>query len=393
MSFCKYHGNITDFNIQNGYAEAIVRGMKSGFLTETEYHHICQCENLEDVKLNLQETDYGNFLADEPSPITPATVRDKATEKLVDEWNYLRAQANQPLAQFMDYITYEYMIQNVIILLKGTISGSKVSVQDLINRCHPLGLFKESIMRSICTFENSPAGYQELYSTVLIDTPVGKYFAQFLHDQVEYGDHSKAGDVRSVLVDISLPILENTVLKYYLEDFYKFTQDLGGDTALIVGDMLKERADSMAINIILNSFGGPLNEASMRAIRTSLLPSFGFLYPEGIYALSNCEDIDSLGKVLQPYNIYYRIFEQCIQSDNLSIDDVFYLNEVRLCENGFDSQFHFACFYAYLHLKQQEIRNLQWICECILQKQKNKIDKYIKIFSPSAPWRNGKLGF
>ena len=60
--------------------------------------------------------------------------------------------------------------------------------------------------------------------------------------------------------DISLPILENTVLKLYLEDFYHFVMELGGDTATIVGDMLKARADSMTINIILNSFGGPLNE-------------------------------------------------------------------------------------------------------------------------------------
>ena len=72
-------GDMNTFNMQHGYSEALVRGYKSGFLTENEYRHISQCETLEgrcfsdlrimllDVKLNLQETDYGNFLADEVS--------------------------------------------------------------------------------------------------------------------------------------------------------------------------------------------------------------------------------------------------------------------------------------------------------------------------------------
>lgn len=70
-------GDMNTFNMQHGYSEALVRGYKTGFLTENEYRHIAQCETLEgkrvdlfrvmfiDVKLNLQETDYGNFLSDE----------------------------------------------------------------------------------------------------------------------------------------------------------------------------------------------------------------------------------------------------------------------------------------------------------------------------------------
>lgn len=68
-------GDMSTFNMQHGYSEALVRGYKSGFLKDQDYHHLCQCETLDgicffelsilDVKLNLQETDYGNFLADE----------------------------------------------------------------------------------------------------------------------------------------------------------------------------------------------------------------------------------------------------------------------------------------------------------------------------------------
>jgi hypothetical protein len=31
----------------DGYAEAIVRGFRSAFITEDEYHHLTQCETIE----------------------------------------------------------------------------------------------------------------------------------------------------------------------------------------------------------------------------------------------------------------------------------------------------------------------------------------------------------
>ena len=40
-------------NIQDGFLEAIVRGHRAGLLTVPDYNNLCQCENLEDIKLNL----------------------------------------------------------------------------------------------------------------------------------------------------------------------------------------------------------------------------------------------------------------------------------------------------------------------------------------------------
>jgi hypothetical protein len=37
-------------------------------------------------------------------------------------------------------------------------------------------------------------------------------------------------------------------------------QEIGGDTGVIMGEILEARADRIAINITLNSFGTPLNE-------------------------------------------------------------------------------------------------------------------------------------
>ena len=42
-----YCGDLNTFNMDHGYNEALVRGYKSGFLTDSEYHHIAQCETIE----------------------------------------------------------------------------------------------------------------------------------------------------------------------------------------------------------------------------------------------------------------------------------------------------------------------------------------------------------
>jgi len=68
---------------------------------------------------------------------------------------------------------YEYVIDNVLNILQATLTDETVDPKKLLAAAHPLGRFKESTMKAIAAFDNSPRGYEELYSTVLIDTPVG----------------------------------------------------------------------------------------------------------------------------------------------------------------------------------------------------------------------------
>lgn len=280
------------------------------------------------------------------------------------------------------------MIENVMLLLKGALSGRDIN--ELLEQCHPLGMFKESTMRSIPTFENSARGYQDLYQTVLVDTPVGPYFAMFLKESAEH----HRGDARNVLEEVEIEIIKSSLIKYWIEDFYTFVVNLGGDTGSIMTELLKVRADTNAINITLNSFGTPLNEPGMRTSdRKRLYPAIGHLYPAGTAMLADVSDEDELGRVLELFPQYSAIWNMYAGgggSGDKSIDDSFYERDVQMLELAFESQFHFAVFYAYVKLKEQEIRNLVWISECILQQQKDEIDKFVPVFSFHSPWRAGK---
>ena len=327
----------------------------------------------------MQETDFGPLLANDSS-ITPAILEARCLSKLVTEFFYLRAQAVEPLATFLDYITYEYMIENVMLLLRGTLSGRNVN--ELIAQCHPLGMFKESTMRHIPSFEANARGYAELYETVLVDTPVGPYFQQYL-DQMN-ANVAAASEVRNVLEEVQIEILKNSLMKLYLEDFYGFVEKMGGETAEVMCSLLRSKADRNAINITLNSFGTPLNDPTMRETdRKRLYPAIGELYPAGTELLTKVDEDAKLVQALSSYPFYRGIFDKFLNAspDEFSIDDEFYKGEVRLYELAYESQMHFGVFYAYVKLKEQEIRNLVWIAECILQRRKDQIGELISILN------------
>jgi V-type H+-transporting ATPase subunit d len=119
------------------------------------------------LKLQLSATEYGNFLANISGPATTSIIAEKAMEKLVDEFHYLRSQAVGDFAKFFDYITYAYQIDNVVLLIMGTLHER--DTHDLLERCHPLGWFNS--LPALCVATT----VEELYNSVLIETPLGSH--------------------------------------------------------------------------------------------------------------------------------------------------------------------------------------------------------------------------
>jgi V-type H+-transporting ATPase subunit d len=49
------------------------------------------------------------------------------------------------------------------------------------------------------------------------------------------------------------------------------------------------------------------------------------------------------------------------------LDKLLYEEEVKRCCACFEQQFHYGVFYAYMKLREQEIRNIMWVSECVAQ--------------------------
>ncbi|SZF04628.1 unnamed protein product [Blumeria hordei] len=360
------------FNVNNGYIEGVVRGYRNGLLTGQNYTNLTQCETIDDLKLQLGPV-YGDFLASLPPNPSTSSLAAKATDKLISEFRYVRANAVGSLAKFMDYMTYGYMIDNVALLITGTLHER--DTRELLERCHPLGYFET--MPVLCIATN----IEELYNSVLVETPLAPYFKGSLGHQD--------------LDELNIEIVRNTLYKNYLEDFYNFVNtdaDMAGTpTAEVMSEILEFEADRRAINITLNSFGTELTKADRR----KLYPSFGRLYPEGSYMLYRADDIDGVKLAIDGVSDYKGFLEAAgmIQnssgagnmggsagSEGKSLEDLFYQKEMEISAGAFTRQFTFAIIYAWVKLREQEIRNITWIAECITQNQKDRIGNYISAF-------------
>ena len=342
-----------------------------------------------DLKLQLGPA-YGDFLASLPPNPSTSTLAAKTTDKLIAEFRYVRANAVGSLAKFMDYLTYGYMIDNVALLITGTLHDR--DTRELLDRCHPLGWFET--MPVLCVATN----IEELYNSVLVETPLAPYFKGSLSHQD--------------LDELNIEIVRNTLYKNYLEDFHSFVNtnpDMAGTpTAEVMSEILEFEADRRSINITLNSFGTELSKTD----RKKLYPNFGRLHPEGTYMLSRADDIEGVRLAVEGVSDYKGFFDATglgqsggtgagnmsggAGGEGKSLEDMFYQKEMEISKGAFTRQFSHAIVYAWVKLREQvylalngsgscanveqEIRNITWIAECIAQNQKERINNYISVF-------------
>lgn len=292
-----------------------------------------------DVKLQLAPA-YGDFLAALPPNPSTSALAGKMTDKLVAEFRYVLTQATGSTARFLEYLTYGYMIDNIALLITGTLHER--DTRELLERCHPLGWFET--LPVLCVATN----IEELYNSVLIETPLAGYFKGSLSHQD--------------LDELNIEIVRNTLYKNYLEDFYQFVNThpdfKGTPTQEVMSELLEFEADRRAINITLNSFGTELSKQERR----KLYPEFGKLYPEGSLMLSRADDLESVSLAVS-ISADYKAFFDAVGltqgagfgggADGKSLEDMFYQKEMEMSKVVFTRQFTPAVVYAWMRLKEQ----------------------------------------
>lgn len=340
------------FNVESGYAEALCRGMSSSLIRGQQYSNMTQCDNLEDLKLQLGATEYAQTLANVPSPLSTRDFQERLFAKVVEDFRYLQTTSVYPLSKFLEYITFGYMIDNVVLMVSGTLHNR--NKEELIERCHPLGWFETLPALSVAT------DIESLYDVVLIDTPLAPYFKECFSV--------------NELTDLQIEIVRNRLYKAYLEDFAEFCKTLPAPTSEVMCELLGFEADRRTINVAINSHGTGLT----RDKRESLMPNLGKLHPVVSGQLSRTDDPEQVRILIEQSAVpeLQGIFDT---SNNKSLEDHFYEQEVYLCRNALTQQFSYATFYAWLKCAEQEVRNVTWIAECIAQNQRERINNYVSL--------------
>ena len=300
-----------------------------------------------------------------------------------------------------------------------------------------------------------------LYRTILVDTPVGKYFTLFMADLHDGAAAADADSVRATFTEIPMSLIENSIKKLYLEDFYYFARDVvGGETGAAMGELLATRADVLTINVTYNRRVGVGEVGGDSHAHTLLLPPHTPLTPppaQLAHGLGATGGRERAGGAARPVPVLWaalpggrgpaghgrgrgrraarararvarvRRVVGCVggarlphgwaqggrraaaprtaagarsfttppppdaaPSDargNKDISDTFFRASVRALEGAFEGQFHYACFYAYAKLKEQEVKNIAWIATCMEHGVYGEMERIVPVFSRVAAVR------
>ena len=339
------------YNMRFGYLDALIRAHFTEFLTEADYMQLKQSETLDDMRLHLGNAGFSDFLQNDAGPASPTIIFERCMERMVQRFNYIEAQAQDELKEFFRWIRIPYMIDNIVLLISGVVRHREIG--DLIERCHPLGMFEGIGSLTVATTG------EELYQNVLIDTPLGPLFQKCLN--------------RTALNEQNAEIIRLYLYREYFDGFYKFCNKLGNATAEMMKQVLEFEADRRSIVITLNS----LQTSLIVDDKETLYPRIGKLYPHGIHQLARAQSDSDVARILDGYEVYRGMWGQV--SQRKSIEDLFYEKAAAMSVESFAIFFQFGVFYAWAHLMDQEVRNIQWIAECIHQNKRDKADNYVRI--------------
>ena len=354
------------FNVDDGYSEALLRGFRKSILGEQQYTALRNTTNLKDFKSVLIDTDYSDYVKDYTETDTSA-LKMLLKKKLADEIDQVQSVAGPDLDKFIEMIRHKYMIDNVINIIEGIKNKTDKNVIEARNE--PLGYLKE--ISGLLKLDYKKI--EDLYEDVLIDTEVGVYFSKFLEEVLAMSDSKNVATINNYLQSLKPEEIKNYLKKIWLEYFYHFCKTLNPTTSEIMEDLLKYEADCQTIQIVYNSLA--YNNQFQEEERKKVIPYFGFLYPETTTQLIKCNSLENLRQILQPFPDYYELVREIpdpkkldefgLQSGLKTLDDLMFKESMKRYSIAFEQQFHFACFYAYIKIKEQEIKNIMLLADMI----------------------------
>ena len=130
------------------------------------------------------------------------------------------------------------MIDNLLNIVQGL--RTNTPIERLEANTHPLGFFPE--LKAIKVESDD---FNAMYESVLIDTPISKYFLKFL--QMNFNESSDMEQFKAFFKETNNENMRSCLKRLWLEDFNEFIQTLNPISRENMTRLLNFEADAKAV--------------------------------------------------------------------------------------------------------------------------------------------------
>ncbi|KAH9410901.1 ATP synthase [Ordospora pajunii] len=313
-----------------GFIISEINGKKEDILKEEDYNALKRCESLEEVAIKLTRK-YPRL--SEGGIYTKPEIKKRLLETLKTDFDYYYGADDHGIRMILDYYMDFHKIQNFFYLLQ-----CKQQDPNLDKSFEKIEMGDFGALRTI------------KFSSDMDD--VQKYCMEnsFLK---KYGGRVK---FKKEFVDNDFQVLQTLFFKIHIEETYRsLTADMEH-----MKSILKLEGDRQIIEITVNTLG---SKDIIGKKRMDLFPAIHSMDLWMREQLSTAECIDDIKNILaERYNF------------DTDISNVLIRAELLRYHESFSMYGDLSCLYAYFRIKEQEIKNILWIAECIIQNRRSAMD-------------------
>jgi len=195
------------------------------------------------------------------------------------------------------------------------------------------------------------------------------------------GDNAGGGKkdtkfISDLMRDFKAEQIKNHLKKIWISELHAYCLENLTDTSKeVMDDLLKFESDCMTLQIVYNSLDIKGLSGKEGQERKKFINNLGYLYPDRDAKLTEVSSFENLKEAVKNTDYEAMLNEVTdlpnkekqseFSSAGKSIDDVMLIEKAKKYSMAFENQFHYGVFYAYIKIKEQEIKNIIWLAELV----------------------------